>query len=77
MIIGASMSEPHTSVFECIFSYTLISLPVSLASVASCKESLKDDPYERQPGKIAGACAPIVQGMALVLVATLEYFDHW
>jgi len=34
--------------------------------------SLKDDPYECHPGKTAGVCAPNVEGMALVLVATLQ-----
>ena len=34
---------------------------------------MKDDPYERQARKSVGACTPIVEGMAIVLVATLDY----
>ena len=35
--------------------------------------SLKDDTYERQPGRTAEVYAPIVQGMAVLLAVTLEY----
>ena len=43
------------------FSYNLISL------AASSKVSLKDDIYERQPGRTVGQCTPIVQVMTVVL----------
>ena len=32
--------------------------------------SLNDDSYERQPGKIAGVCAPLYEGNSCVLAAT-------
>ena len=54
------------------FSYNIVSLPASLAWVASSKVSFKNNPYEKQPGKTAGTCAPIVEGMALVLVTSEE-----
>ena len=34
--------------------------------------SLKDDAYERQPGRTARACAPVVQGMQIVCAVTMD-----
>ena len=56
MLFGAVIAAGHMQIIR--FSYNMILWKQAQPQATSCKVSLKDDAYEGQPGRAAGACIP-------------------